>query len=196
MLGDCRDILPALGHVDAVVADPPYGLGDRWQGGTVKWKLGDNGRGTRWDRETADWVPELVGKFKYAIVWGGHYFGLPPARGWLVWDKMVRKFTSGHCELAWTNLDQPIRAFSYSHGQLANEGKVHPTQKPLPLMEWCLSFLPEGCTVLDPCMGSGTTGVACIRTGRAFIGIESDQAYLAIAQKRIAAARNAPLLFA
>jgi DNA modification methylase len=157
--------------------------------------LADNGRGVRWDRATVDGLPEIVARFRYAIVWGGQYYGLPPSRGWLVWDKLVRKFSSGHCELAWTNLDQPVRAFNYSRGQLANEGKEHPTQKPLPLMEWCLSFLPEGCTVFDPFMGSGTTGVACVRTGRNFIGCEIDPKYHAIAQRRINEALGAHPLF-
>ena len=191
-LGDCLDVLRSLpdGLVDAVVTDPPYGLGDRWRGGTKKWPLADNGRGVRWDRAAVDGLPEIVARFRYAIVWGGQYYGLPPSRGWLVWDKLVRKFSSGHCELAWTNLDQPVRAFNYSHGQLANEGKEHPTQKPLPLMKWCLSFLPEGCTVFDPFMGSGTTGVACVHTGRNFIGCEIDPKYHAIALRRIAEAMD------
>jgi DNA modification methylase len=148
-----------------------------------------------WDASIATGLSEIVGRARFAIVWGGHYYNLPPNRGWLVWDKIVRKFSSGHCELAWTNLDQPVRAFNFSHGQLATEGKVHPTQKPLKLMEWCLSFLPEGVTVLDPFMGSGTTGVACINTGRNFIGIERDPGYFAIAERRIADARTStPLL--
>jgi site-specific DNA-methyltransferase (adenine-specific) len=197
-LGDCLDVLRTLeaGSVDAIVTDPPYGLGDRWTGGKREWPLKDEGNGTKWDAARFDGLAEMVAGFRYAIVWGGHLYGLPPTRGWLVWDKIVRKFTSGHCELAWTNLDQPIRAFNCSHGQLAHEGKVHPTQKPLRLMEWCLSFLPEGCTVFDPFMGSGATGAACMKTGRNFIGCEIDPTYFAIAERRIAEARDATPLFA
>jgi site-specific DNA-methyltransferase (adenine-specific) len=162
-------------------------------GGTKEWPLKQ--RGMAWDAEPAVGIPEMVAAFPWAIVWGGHLYGLPPARGWLVWDKIVRKFTSGHCELAWTNLDQPVRAFNCSHGQLANEGKVHPTQKPLALMKWCLSFLPEGVTVFDPYMGSGTTGVAAAQLGFDFIGAEIDEGYHAIARRRIDAALAAtPLL--
>jgi len=58
-------------------------------------------------------------------------------------------------------------------------------------MKWCLSFLPEGCTILDPFMGSGTTGVACVQTGRDFIGIELDKGYFNIARKRIREAQKA-----
>ena len=114
--------------------------------------------------------------------------------GWLIWDKIVREFSSGHCELAWTNLDQPVRAFSYSHGALATEGKVHPTQKPVPLMEWCVGFTTG--TVLDPFMGSGTTGVACVNLGRPFVGIEREVEWFDHACRRIEAAYRQPRLFA
>ena len=73
--------------------------------------------------------------------------------------------------------------------------KQHPTQKPLALIkELILSCTLEGDTVLDPFMGSGTTGVACVQTGRNFIGIEIDPAYFAIAEKRIAEAQLQPRL--
>jgi site-specific DNA-methyltransferase (adenine-specific) len=130
------------------------------------------------------------------IIWGGQYLGLAPSGSWLVWDKGVRDFTAGHCELAWTNLRKPIRAFNYAHGQLASEGKEHPTQKPLPLMQWCLGFLPDAETILDPFAGSGTTGVACVNLGRKFIGIEIEPRYFDIACRRIEEAYRQPRLFA
>lgn len=185
-LGDCREILPTLGKVDAVITDPPYGLGDKWQGGS-KWRLAHNGDNHKSIKEWDDESPDLswIGATP-AIVWGGnHHRGLRPSSGWLVWDKIVRRFTSGHCELAWTTLNQPIRAFNYAHCELATEGKCHPTQKPVPLMEWCLSFFPEASLILDPYMGSGTTGVACANFGRSFIGIERDPRYFDIACRRI-----------
>jgi hypothetical protein len=192
ILGEALATLQTLGDLSAyaLVTDPPYGLGDLWRGGLKKWPLADNGRGTVWDAAVAPWLADWVGRFACAIVWGGQYYPFPPSRGWLIWDKMLRKFTSGHCEMAWTSLDQPVRAFSYSHGELANEGKEHPTQKPLPLMRWCLSFLPEGMPVLDPFMGSGTTGVACVREGRDFIGVEIQEDYFALASRRIAEAEG------
>jgi len=200
ILGDCREVLPMLGPVDAVVTDPPYGLGDKWQGGKAntraKWKLNDGGANMSWDAEVSDAVPGLIAMAPQCIIWGGHLYPLPPARGWLIWDKIVREFTSGHCEMAWTNLDQPVRAFSFSHGALATEGKLHPTQKPAALMAWCVGFLPANATVLDPFMGSGTTGVACAQTGRSFIGIERDESYFDIAVRRIEAAYKQPRLFA
>jgi len=189
-LGDCGEILPTLGRVDAVVTDPPYGLGDKWQGGKAntkaRWKLNDGGANMGWDASVStNKVSLAIGMASHAIIWGGNYYDLPPVRGWLIWDKIVREFTSGHVEMAWTTLDQPTRAFNFSHGALASEGKQHPTQKPVALMQWCLGFLPKAETVLDPFMGSGTTGVACARMGRSFIGIELHEPYFEVACERI-----------
>lgn len=200
ILGDCREVLPTLGKVDAVVTDPPYGLGDKWQGGAAntkaKWKLSDGGALMGWDAHVSLDVPTAVALADDAIVWGGNYYELPPRRGWLIWDKIVREFSSGHVEMAWTTLDQPTRAFSYSHGALASEGKSHPTQKPLPLMRWCIEQLPAHAhTILDPFMGSGTTGVACVKLGRRFIGVEIEPRYFDIACRRIEAAYRQPDLF-
>lgn len=191
-LGDCREILPNLPGVSAVVTDPPYGLGDKWRGGKAEWPL-HHGQ-MQWDAETQNVVLKLPETAPKCIIWGGHLYDLPQTRGWLVWDKLVREFTSGHCELAWSNLDQPIKAFNFSNGQLATEGKLHPTQKPVSLMRWCLSFLPHG-SILDPFMGSGSTGVAAVEDERAFIGIEREERYFAIACRRIEAAQRQGCLF-
>lgn len=197
-LGDCREILPTLGKVDAVVTDPPYGIlsitGDAVKG-RVKPKWGMWGDGREWDAAISGALPMALARSPHAIVWGGNYYDLPPRRGWLIWDKIVRNFSSGHVEMAWTTIEQPTRAFSYSHGELANEGKEHPTQKPVPLMEWCLGFLPNAQTILDPFMGSGTTGVACAKLGRKFIGVEIEEKYFNIAVKRITDAYRQKDLF-
>lgn len=196
-LGDCLAILPTLGKVDAVITDPPYGLGDKWQGGHKKWHLrGKQLENVQWDASTVTGLEAaLMAVADNLIVWGGHLYDFPPKGGWLLWDKIVREFSSGHCEMAWTTIDQPVRAFSYSHGALATEGKQHPTQKPLPLMRWCLGFLPNAQTILDPFMGSGTTGVACAKLGRKFIGIEICEQYFDIACKRIDDAYKQPDMF-
>ncbi len=193
-LGDCLEVMPELGKVDACITDPPYGgNGLLHKGGKTEWHLTVHENLT-WDfHRPVEAIQELAKKYQ-SIVWGGHYFELPTTRGWLVWDKIVRNFTTGHCEFAWTSIDQPIRAFSYAHGQLQAEGKNHPTQKPLPLMEWCLGFV-DGHTILDPFMGSGTTGVACAKLGRRFIGIEIEERYFDIACKRIEQAYRQPDLF-
>lgn len=193
--GDCREILPTLGKVDAVVTDPPYGLGDKWQGGKAQWPL-HHLNGMAWDATTLAYVLELPAVAKHSIIWGGHLYALPPRSGWLVWDKIVRNFTSGVMEFAWSTLNQPIKAMNYAHGELATEGKLHPTQKPVPLMKWCIKQLPDDChTILDPFMGSGTTGVAAVKLGRKFIGIEIEPKYFDIACRRIDEAAKQPDMF-
>lgn len=193
-LGDCRDVLPSLAPVDAVITDPPYGLGDRLATRVGEWAQQFGAR-LEWDRETVpDGVVEGLAKYPIAIIWGGNYYPLPSVRGWLLWDKM-QEHSSGHAEMAWTNLDIPIRTFRYARAQLANEGKLHPTQKPLPLMIWCVAFAENARTVLDPFMGSGTTGVACVDLGRSFVGIEREPKFFDIACRRIdAATRQGRLL--
>ena len=199
ILGDCRDVLPTLGKVDAVVTDPPYGLGDKWRGGKAKWPL-HHIDGMKWDASPFENLDrDVISHGEEAIIWGGHLYDLVPSRGWLIWDKAQRgNFTSGHCELAWTTIDQPVRAITLaqtvltpSHGVI----KQHPTQKPVELMLWCLGFLPKAQTILDPFMGSGTTGVACVNLGRSFIGIEREPKYFDIACRRIAEAYKQPRLF-
>jgi site-specific DNA-methyltransferase (adenine-specific)/modification methylase len=187
--GDCLEILPTLPKVDAVVTDPPYGLADKWSGGGGRskssWRFDPN-EAMAWDRE----APKIVESFPFlareVVIWGGNYFALPPSRCWFVWDKKQNdKWTTAQCELAWTSLDKPVRAFRMAQCEQANEGeKLHPTQKPLGLMKWCLKWI-SGNFVLDPFIGSGTTGVACASLGRKFIGIEIEPRYFDIACKRI-----------
>ena len=186
--GNCLEITEWLA-ADVLVTDPPYGLGDKMQGGP-KWSTlwgGVDGRSRpqSWDDSAPAWLASAVPIFDQSVIWGGNYLPLPPSRGWLVWDKMLRKFSSGHCELAWTSLDQPVRAFNYSHGQLATEGKSHPTQKPLALMQWCIGFTTGG-TIADPFAGSGSTLVAAKALGRRAIGVELDERYCEIAARRLA----------
>ena len=199
-LGDCREILPTLPKVDAVVTDPPYGLGDKWQGGggskRSSWRF-DPSEAMSWDQSTVEGVESLSELAKEVVVWGGNYYRLPPSRCWLIWDKKQNdEWTTGQAELAWTSLDRPIRAFRFAQCEQASEGpKEHPTQKPVALMEWCFKWV-SGSLVLDPFMGSGTTGVACMNLGRKFIGIEIEPKYFDIACERIKAAQDQGRLFA
>jgi len=187
--GDCMEILPLIDRIDAVVTDPPYGIGvcNRSDGGVGSIAGGSKNYGrAEWDLVAVNdeiKAIELLGV--PSIIWGGNYYDLPPTNCLLVWGKMQRDFTFADAEIAWTNLKKAVRCFSYSRGALVAEGKIHPTQKPVPLMQWCRSFISDAETILDPFMGSGTTGVACIQTGRQFIGIEKEAKYFDIAVKRI-----------
>jgi DNA modification methylase len=188
ILGDCLEVMPMLGKVDAVVTDPPYGIGiTKSNRLAVSRGLG----GKSWDDAPANLsgLPDVP-----SIVWGGNYFDLPPTRAPLVWDKNNADRDFADFEMAWTNLDMVARRIVLRPMNM-DGGKVHPTQKPVRVMEWCLGFLPEARTILDPFMGSGTTLVACQKLGRAGIGIEIDPDYFAIACKRVDEAMRQPDLF-
>jgi site-specific DNA-methyltransferase (adenine-specific)/modification methylase len=195
ILGDCREILPTMGEVDAVVTDPPFGIGSKMQGGTWGEKEGFKEM-LDWDAEAPDLalLLDIVGKSARCVMWGGNYFGLPPSRGWLVWDKANAVPTMADVELAWTNLDRPAKRF---RGMVGRVEFGHPTQKPLALMEWTIAQIEHSGpaqTILDPFMGSGTTGVACVNLGRRFIGIEREPKYFDIACRRIEEACKQPRL--
>ena len=186
-LGDCRDLIPQLSGIDAVMSDPPFGLAEKMQGGT--W--GSNGKNEmKWDSDTCDWVYSLLDLAPIVVVWGGNYYSLPPSRGWLSWFKPDRAPSMADFEMAWTNQDQNARQISHSIAATNYERVGHPTQKPSRVILWALDAVkvPIGATVFDPSFGSGTTGVACIQSGRRFIGIERDERYFDLAVSRLEAA--------
>jgi DNA modification methylase len=188
-LGDCLEILPTLGPVDAVVTDPQYGINAARDRNSQKWGWRDYDA-PGWDRERCS--PEILravlASAKHAIIWGGNYFtdALPPSEKWLIWDKGQSEFSLADCELAWCSFPGAVRRITYSRSAAMQDGKEHPTQKAVAVMAWSIEKLPSGCdTIIDPLMGSGTTGVACARLGRRFIGIEIEPKYFDIACKRI-----------
>lgn len=190
-LGDCREILPTLGKVDAVVTDPPYGIGINKSNRLSV----SRGHGSEtWDDQPAD-ISWLLPMQVPSIVWGGNYFDLPPTRAPLVWDKNNAGRDFADFEMAWSNLDMVARRIIYRPMNM-DGGKLHPTQKPIEVMSWCVSWLPDEVeTILDPFMGSGTTGVACVKLGRKFVGIEIEPKYFDIACKRISDALKQPDFF-
>lgn len=201
-LGDCLEVMRTLEKVDAVITDPPYGIGIDGQKESVK-----NGVQIRkehefggWDKERpgAEVFDEMMRLGKQQIIWGGNYFAdlLPATRGWLVWYKGQTGLTMSDGELAYTNLDKPLRLFNIHRTHLWKEGPEHPTQKPTVLMKWCMNQVPDAETILDPFMGSGTTGVAAVEGGKRFIGIEISRKYFAIAKRRIERAQQQQRLFA
>ena len=214
--GDCLEIMPHLGKVDAVVTDPPYGINaDKAAKSAAEYRKASAskpfsqrtkaGRGwadyghSEWDaqRPNPAVFSAILSHTEKQIIWGGNYFTdyLPPTMQWLVWDKGQRDFSLADCEFAWSSQNKAARIFTYPRALALQDGKKHPTQKPVALMEWCLGFLPTAETILDPFMGSGTTGVACVKTGRKFIGIELDPKYFDIACRRIEDAYKQPDMF-
>ena len=203
--GDCREILPTLGKVDAVVTDPPYGIGESntkrhmSRGKLAKPILYEVEN--HWDNKPADAETIALCRSisKWQIIFGGNYFDLPPSRCWLVWDKLNGNNDFADCELAWTNLPKAVRRIQWLwKGMLRAEkgAREHSTQKPREVMKWCIEQLPTSAmSILDPFMGSGTTGVAAVKLGRKFIGIELEPKYFDIACRRIQAALDAPDMF-
>lgn len=197
-LGDCATILPTLEPVDLVCTDPPYGIkADATmakQGGTQYGKAAAPKKhyaATDWDSQPID--PEVMALVRKAGRWqaifGGNYYDCPAASCWLIWDKVNGENNFADCEMAWTNFPKAVRLIRYMwNGMIREKGAQrgdHPTQKPLEVMKWCIGHAPHSETVLDPFMGSGTTGVAAIQMGKAFIGIEREERYFEAACRRI-----------
>ena len=200
--GDCLEVMPTLDPVDAVVTDPPYGIGESNEKALSRGKIAkpkDYGH-FEWDSAPAsdEQIFAILRVSKQQIIFGGNYFKLPPSSCWLVWDKQNGSNDFADCELAWTNLPKAVRRIYWRWNGMIHKGddvREHPTQKPVGVMEWCLNHIPDAQTILDPFMGSGTTGVACAKMGRKFIGIELEPKYFDIACKRIEDAYKQPDMF-
>jgi DNA modification methylase len=202
-LGDCRDILPTLPQVDAVVTDPPYGIGEAAGKNASRGNIAvakDYGN-EEWDNEPVpqDLLAAVLAKGRWCVVFGGNYYAMPPSPCWLVWDKVNGDNDFADCELAWTNFPKAVRRIRFMwNGMLRQNNEPrgdHPTQKPVGVMEWAIGHVPVAQTILDPFMGSGTTGVAAVRSERRFIGIEQNPKHFDLSCRRIAAALSQPDLF-
>jgi site-specific DNA-methyltransferase (adenine-specific) len=209
-LGDCLQVLATLPPVDAVISDPPYGVKER----TARGKAGRGKllRSKDWEPVAGDdrpFDPAPWLDFPVVILWGANNFAsrLPDSRGWIVWDKRPNcpSDDNGDCELAFTNLDKVIRKHSQlwrgcmrgGEENLSNRGQLeHPTQKPVALMRRCIDYAGSPKLILDPYMGSGTTGVAAVEMGLSFIGVELDPSYFATACERIENAQRQSRLIA
>lgn len=203
-LGDCLEVMPALGKVDAVVTDPPYGMD--WDGKVTVGK-GGHGRsgakakhyGKRILNDDRPFDPSPFNAIQHRIFWGFNHFPQHLSKGRaLVWikrsDEAFGSFLSD-AELAWCSSGHGVYCFRDQSLMAETKHRAHPTQKPVPLMEWCIGQFPNAQTILDPFMGSGTTLVACAKLGRKGIGIELDEQYYEIALRRVEAAYRQPDLF-
>lgn len=177
--------------VDLVLTDPPYGIGMDSTKGCYHTRK-DLSAIVKKDWDSApigsDVLAELQRVSRHQIIWGGNYYGLK-GKSWLVWDK-GEGFTGrsyAELEMAWTSHDRPARIFKYDPlASGAYHGKIHPTQKPLALWEWCMrEFSAPGDIILDPFSGSGTTAIAAHRLGRRFICVEKDAEYHAASVERL-----------
>ncbi len=209
-LGDCREILPTLPKVDLVLTDPPYGISFKPR--TRSTKSNDSYARGRFETgfseihgDNEEFNPSfLLGG--QCVLWGANNFAkhLPTSNGWLVWYKAggIKGFNMSECEMAWTNIVGSTKHIDHLwHGfkraSEYGERVVHPTQKPVAVMEWCINLAPKNTlTVADPFAGSGTTGVACANMGKTFYGIERESKYFSIMCKRIEQAYAQARLFA
>ena len=165
----------------SLLIDPPYGIdAANMQMGIGKREFPRSGE---WDRERADIGPH-VDAAHMAIVWGGNYYAdvLPVTGDWLCWHKKNDNRCFGEFELAWSNVGQRCRIVQH---HWSGEEKLHVTQKPLEVIEWCMRFLPESELVADLFLGSGTTLVACEQTGRIGYGMEIEPKYCAVTLERL-----------
>tara|TARA_R110000868_G_scaffold103568_1_gene285150 strand:+ start:256 stop:873 length:618 start_codon:yes stop_codon:yes gene_type:complete len=188
-LGDCLEILPTLPKVDAVITDPPYGIGIAANPVRQKHEK------MAWDNAPANsaQIEACKAAAPIQIIWGGNYFGLPPSQCFLIWDKVQPEdFSLAMCEFAWTNMSKPAKLFKR---HVVSYEKEHPTAKPVELMRWCIDRAGNPEIILDPFMGSGTTGVACMNLGKKFIGIEIEPKYFDIACRRIDDAQRQQRMF-
>lgn len=197
--GDCLEFMRTLpaGSVDAVVTDPPYGIGvqNNFGIGNRHDKIKDTS--LVWDDDplSAEILAHIRHIAKVRLIWGANYHNCFEG-GAIVWDKLQPLPDSSQCEIASINGYQKVFKYEQRWTNFVNTKETnHPTEKPIALIKWCLlKFTNMGDTVLDPFMGSGTTGVACVQTGRNFIGCEIDPGYFAIAEKRIKASQQQPRL--
>ena len=196
-LGDCRDILPTLGKVDAVVTDPPFGVGNFVQtAGNIR------GVAVEWNDQTpAPEVFEMIRvSSRHRIIWGANFFNcFEPNGGAIIWDKAQPMPNFSKAEIAsCTHFKKTeIVRIPWTNFIVAQKGQTdHPCERPVELYRWCIEYLPGPVnTVLDPFLGSGSCGVAAVQMGRDFIGIEREPKYFDIACKRIAEAQRQGDLF-
>jgi len=165
---------------DCVHSDPPYGLGKKMSGGTWATKAPHYKDMHTWDT-VADqaFFDSCLSHNCDTVIWGGNYFSTPPSRGWLIWKKPYFP-TMADCEIAFTNMDMNARVFE---GKRSDHNKLHPTQKPIELVEWALSYL-KGEKVLDLFGGSGSTLIACEKTNRKCFMMELSPIYVDVILKR------------
>ena len=214
-LGQCEDVIPGLGSVDLVLADPPYGISLQTQNsGRSRRKYQKRGETTRhavtrahaFDPIIGDDAPfdpsSLLDISDNQVLWGANNYAsrLPDSACWFVWDKKCGKAADsdiGDCEVAWVRglHFKTVRAFRHMWAGFQRDSQVgdcrlHPAEKPIALMVWALGFFPAARDILDPFMGSGVTGVACARLGRRFTGIEIHEPYFDIACRRIEQAQR------
>lgn len=200
-LGDCRDILPTL-QVGALVCDPPYGMDYKSNHNKGSRRIAMVRKDGDFKQINGDKKPfdpaHLLALNVPTILWGANYYSdkLPAGKKWLTWDKLAGKTptpSSSDVEHAWTSEEGPSRIFTHLWRGIMRAGeenvsrspKLHPNQKPVALMAWSLQQIKFSGPVVDAYMGSGSTGIPCMRAGIPFVGIDDDPDHFATACNRL-----------
>ena len=207
--GDCKDLLNSI-ECDAVISDPPYGIGfkhggnDRSGIGKGKYATVFAGDSIAGDDAPFDPTP-ILNVSPVILLWGANHYAdkLPPKSSWLIWDKRAGSNCTNDfadCEMAWLNTGGVARVFRHHWDGMMRASehgipRVHPTQKPVALMKWCILQAGTPKKIFDPYMGSGTTGVAAVEMGLEFIGCEIEKRHFDTACNRIADAQRQEQLF-
>ena len=185
---DCRDVLPTVGRFDLCLTDPPYGvMGEEDHGSAASRRFGRNADAgiVEWDKAIGGFeCSQMQAVSGVQMIWGGNHFPLGTTSGWLVWDKMNDGLNFGEAEWCWTSMKFAPRIYRERCVNIDGD-RIHPTQKPVGLMLWCISKARNPQSVIDPFLGSGTTLVACKKLGIRGVGIEREEKYCEMAVKRI-----------
>lgn len=195
---DCLDVLGEI-QCDAIVSDPPYGINLHKMSSTYRNRYVQAANEYLVHGDDQPFHPEPWLDYDKVVLFGGNHFAsrLPDRRCWFVWDKRegTTSDNQADCEMAWTNLPGPARLYSQlwrgmcrrGEENISRQARVHPTQKPIALMMWCIQQcrLEAESVIADPYMGSGTTGVAAVRMGHTFIGVEYERRHFDTACERI-----------
>ena len=187
---DCLEAMKEIpdNYFDLAIVDPPYGIGAGKEKPHNGWK--DYGI-KEWDNNSPDkeYFDELFRVSKNQIIWGANHFisKLPINFScFLIWDKGQRNFSLADGEMAWTSFKSSARFFNYSRAKALQEGKIHPTQKPVALYHWLLNnYAKEGDRILDTHVGSVNSLIACHDLGFDYIGFELDEDYYRKATERL-----------
>lgn len=203
--GEVLQVLPLLPPVDLVIADPPYGIGEANKNHKSRNRLAsspDYGK-SDWDDApaTTEELDAAIAAGKHCVIWGANHFGMRAASQWLVWDKLNGTNDFADCELAWSNIPSAVRIFRHMWVGMLRDSerdtpRVHPTQKPIALMGWCIEQARKPQSIGEPWMGSAPAGCAAMALGLSYWGIERDSRNFDIACKRIEQAHAQGQLFA
>ena len=186
---DCMEYMATCKNkqFDLAIVDPPYGIGankEKPHNGWADWGI------KQWDNNSPNknYFDELLRISKHQIIWGANHFisKIPyDSSGWIVWDKGQRDFSLADGELAWTDLNKALRIYTYSRAKALQEGKIHPTQKPIQLYKWLLAnYATPDMKIIDTHLGSGSSAIAAYDFGCDFVGCEIDKEYYESAKHR------------